>query len=230
MTDSTYVKDLFAQLAPRYELANHLLSGGIDFWWRHYVSKQIASWKPQFLLDVATGNGDLAFAISKKLKKTQIIGIDFCPEMLRCAKQTQQKKKAHNLTFLEADGLALPFADGTFDVVTIAFGLRNMASWETGLREMKRVLRPGGHLLILDFSIPSLPLLRPFYRFYLHHLLPRFAGWITGKSDAYKYMAKSIEAFPSGELMCTLLKESGFSQPNAKPLTAGIVTVYTAEK
>ncbi len=197
-----YVKNLFASIASRYELANHLLSGGIDVWWRHCVAKKVAAWKPLCLLDVATGNGDLAFALSKKILATKIIGVDFCREML-----DEAHKKKSNVTFLEADGMALPFDDESFDVVTISFGLRNMESFERALGEMQRVLRSDGHLLILDFSIPSSPLLRPLYRWYLHHLLPRFAGWITGKTDAYEYMAESIEAFPSGQVIYTAKKK-----------------------
>ena len=227
-----YVKDLFSSIAGRYGLANHVLSGGIDFWWRRCVAQKMQEWAPKKLLDIATGNGDLAFAIAKKLPTTEITAVDFCPEMLEQADLAQAKKKnaANTITFLEADGLALPFEEKTFDAVTISFGLRNMASWEEGLREMHRVLRDGGHLLILDFSIPTSPLLRPFYRFYLHHLLPRLAGWITGKSDAYEYMGNSIETFPSGEAMCTLLKKCGFDEATATPMTFGIVTFYTASR
>lgn len=225
-----YVKNLFTAIAGRYGLANHLLSGGIDFWWRHCVAKQVQDWAPKKILDVATGNGDLAFAISKKSPTAQLIAVDFCPEMLFQARLTQTKKRINAITFLEADGLALPFEEKSFDVVTIAFGLRNMASWEQGLREMHRVLREEGHLLILDFSIPASPLLRTFYRFYLHYILPRLAGWITGKMDAYQYMGQSIEDFPSGDEMLSLLEKCGFKHTAAEPLTGGIASIYIAEK
>lgn len=219
------VRDLFASIASRYELVNHLLSGGMDVWWRHCVAKKVAVWKTSSLLDVATGNGDLAFAILKKTPTTKIIGVDFCSEML-----LEAQKKKSNVIFLEADGMDLPFDDQNFDTITISFGLRNMASFEKALCEMHRVLREGGHLLILDFSLPTSLLLRPLYRWYLHHVLPHVAGWITGQSDAYGYMGASIEAFPSGEAMCELLKRCGFTDPVAEPLTAGIVTIYTAQK
>ncbi|MBX9743207.1 MAG: bifunctional demethylmenaquinone methyltransferase/2-methoxy-6-polyprenyl-1,4-benzoquinol methylase UbiE [Chthoniobacterales bacterium] len=227
---SENIQKLFASIAPRYALANHLLSGGIDYWWRYHVTKKIATWKPKELLDVATGDGALAFAIAKKNRTTKIIGVDFCREMLACADQTKAKKKNDLITFLEADGMELPFDEKSFDVVTIAFGLRNMDSFERALSEMRRVLRPGGHLLILDFSIPTAPLLKPLYRFYLHHLLPRFASWITGKSAAYEYMGASIETFPSGDAMKALLKKCHFTRPVAEPLTGGIVSVYIAQK
>jgi demethylmenaquinone methyltransferase/2-methoxy-6-polyprenyl-1,4-benzoquinol methylase len=129
---------------------------------------------------------------------------------------------------MNADGLALPFADHSYDAITIAFGLRNMASWEEGLHEMNRVLRPGGSLFILDFSLPRAAVMKPLYRFYLHHLLPRLAGWITGRKEAYSYMADSIEQFPSGEAMCSLLEQSGFQDATFKPFTFGVVTLYVA--
>lgn len=224
------IQQLFTSIASRYALANHLLSGGVDYWWRFYVAKKVASWRPKELLDVATGDGALAFAIAKKNHTTKIVGVDFCREMLAHAHQTKIKKKRDHLTFLEADALRLPFGEGCFDVVTVAFGLRNMDSLEGALTEMYRVLRPGGHLLILDFAIPTVPWLKALYRFYLHHLLPRLAGWVTGKSTAYEYMGASIETFPSGEAMGKLLKKCHFTRPVAKPLTGGIVSIYTAEK
>lgn len=226
-----YVKELFSSIASRYQLANHLLSGGMDCWWRFCVARRVQQWHPNRILDVATGNGDLAFAIRKKLPQSEIIGLDFCVEMLAEARRTQTKKNdLKTIAFLEGDGLSLPYEENSFDVVTISFGLRNMASWEGGLREMHRVLRPGGHLLILDFSIPTAPLLRPCYRFYLHHVLPRLAGWLTGRSDAYEYMGGSIEAFPSGREMLSLLKKCDFCNTTAAPMTFGIVTIYTATK
>jgi demethylmenaquinone methyltransferase/2-methoxy-6-polyprenyl-1,4-benzoquinol methylase len=122
----------------------------------------------------------------------------------------------------------LPFTDATFDVVTAAFGLRNMASWEKGLSEMARVLKPGGHLLILDFSLPSLPIIRPLYRAYLHYVLPIMAGLVTGRKDAYEYLGVSIEQFPSGGAMTTLIESCGFKGAAARPLTLGTVSIYTA--
>jgi demethylmenaquinone methyltransferase/2-methoxy-6-polyprenyl-1,4-benzoquinol methylase len=129
-----------------------------------------------------------------------------------------------------ADGLELPFPDQSFDLVTAAFGLRNMASWEKGLSEMARVLRPGGNLLILDFSLPTLPVIRPLYRFYLHRILPVIAGIATGRTDAYEYLGGSIEKFPSGRAMTDLIESYGFQGAVAKPLTLGTVSIYTATR
>ncbi len=224
------VQNLFSSIATRYALVNHVLSFGMDFWWRWVVARQIERWQPRELLDIATGNGELAFAIAQRLPTVRISAIDFCAPMLAQASEKQKKGKGKQITFLQADGLELPFKEHSFDVATISFGLRNMRSWEGGLHEMNRVLRPGGHLLILDFSIPTSPLLRPLYRFYLHFLLPYFAGLLTGEASAYHYMGGSIEAFPSGEKMCALLENCGFQDPQAQPLTAGIVTIYRAKK
>ncbi|MBX9577551.1 MAG: bifunctional demethylmenaquinone methyltransferase/2-methoxy-6-polyprenyl-1,4-benzoquinol methylase UbiE [Chthoniobacterales bacterium] len=220
------IKNLFSSIATRYELANHLLCGGLDLWWRHVTALAVAKKSPHFILDLATGSGDLAVAVLKKIPTAQITGVDFCEEMLAEA----AKKKIPALTLVAADGLALPFRDESYDAVTIAFGLRNMESWEKGLQEMRRVLRPGAPLFILDFSLPTLPLLKPLYRFYLHHLLPRLAGLITGRSEAYSYMADSIEQFPSGLAMCSLLEQCGFQQTTFKPMTFGVVTLYIAYK
>ncbi len=220
------IKNLFSEIATRYELANHLLCGGLDLWWRHVTAREVAKQKPHLILDVATGSGDLAVALLKKISTAQITGVDFCEEMLAEA----AKKKIPALTLVTADGLALPFPEESYDAVTIAFGLRNMESWEKGLHEMNRVLRRGAPIFILDFSLPTLPLLKPLYRFYLHHILPRFAGLITGRSEAYSYMADSIEKFPSGTKMCSLLEQCGFERATFKPMTFGVVTLYVAVK
>lgn len=222
--DPKSIKELFSKIATRYERANHLLCGGIDFWWRHITALEVAKHKPQQILDVATGSGDLAVAILKKNPHAEVTGIDFCQEMLAEA----AKKRVRSLSLLQADGMDLPFANESYDAVTIAFGLRNMSSWEQGLREMHRVLRPGGSIFILDFSLPTAPLFKRLYRLYLHYLLPQLAGIITGESEAYSYMADSIEQFPSGKKMCSLLEQCGFERVTFKPMTFGIVTLYTA--
>ena len=147
----------------------------------------------------------------------------FCPEMLAHA---TRRGVANTLV---ADALALPFSEGEYDVVTVAFGLRNMADYAAALHEMYRVLKPGAHLVILDFSLPNGFMRRP-YRFYLHHILPRVAAWLTGARDAYEYLGGSIESFPSGHAMTDLLESCGFSQTSFTPLTCGVVTLYQASK
>ncbi|HET7511423.1 MAG TPA: ubiquinone/menaquinone biosynthesis methyltransferase [Chthoniobacterales bacterium] len=221
--DPEAVRGIFRRVARRYDLANHLLSCGLDFSWRARASQIVRRWQPRRVLDLATGSGDLALAMQKKLPAAEIVGADFCAEMLEEARSKGLAKT------VVADALHLPFPDASFDTVTVAFGLRNMADWEAALAEMCRVLRIGGHLLVLDFSLPH-GLLRPLYRFYLHRCLPWLAAGITGQKDAYRYLGASIEEFPSGETMCQLIKRSGFADATAQPLSGGIVTIYCAAR
>lgn len=221
MQDPLFVRKLFGSIATRYDLANHLLSGGLDFFWRRRAATIVRDWQPQRILDLATGSGDLALTLRKFCPDTTIIGADFCHPMLLQARA----KGVENL--VTADGLHLPFADNTFDVVTIAFGLRNMQSWADGLREMSRVLKDGGHVLVLDFSVPPPPL-RSLYRFYLHRILPRFAAILTREKSAYEYLGDSIERFPHGSEMTLLIDANGFTEALCQPLSGGIVSLYTA--
>jgi demethylmenaquinone methyltransferase/2-methoxy-6-polyprenyl-1,4-benzoquinol methylase len=221
--DAEAVRSMFGRVACRYDLANHLLSGGFDFWWRYRAATIVRQWQPQRVLDLATGSGDLALTIARKLPEAKITGADFCAQMLAVARA----KGLANCVL--ADALALPFSDGSFDTVTIAFGLRNMEDWGAALAEMARVLVPGGHLLVLDFSLPD-GLLRPVYRFYLHHCLPCFAEVLTREREAYAYLGASIEKFPSGRQMCALIEASGFHEATSEPLSQGIVTIYCARR
>ena len=222
--DPEAVRGMFGRIARRYDLANHLLSAGLDFSWRRRAAEIVRQWQPRRVLDLATGSGDLALTIAKKLPGAEITGADFSPEMLAVARE----KGLTNVVV--ADGLQLPFANETFEAVTIAFGLRNMADWSAALAEMARVLTPGGHLLVLDFSLPRGRMLRPIYRAYLHHILPQVAGFVTGEKGAYRYLGDSIEKFPSGDEMRALIETSGFRRAQAEPLSGGIVTIYRAEK
>lgn len=215
------VRTMFAGIAGRYDLANHLLSGGLDFFWRWRAGRIMRGWHPPRILDLATGSGDLALTLRASCPESLIVGADFCPPMLRVA---QGKSLAH---LVVADALRLPFADGAFDALTVAFGLRNMSSWPGALAEMRRVLRPGGRLLVLDFSVPAPPL-RWLYRPYLHHVLPRIAALLTGEKSAYDYLGDSIEKFPHGAAMCALLAQGGWQEAACEPLTGGIVSLYTA--
>ena len=220
---SQFVQTMFGEIAERYDLANHLLSGGLDFLWRRKAARLIRAWQPTRILDLATGSGDLALTLRRACPEASVVGADFCPPMLAVAR----RKGLEHL--VAADGLQLPFAESTFDAVTIAFGLRNMASWPTALAEMRRILRPGGHVLILDFSVP-LPPLRWAYRPYLHYILPRVAALLTGQKAAYDYLGDSIEQFPQGPAMCVLLEDAGLEDPLCQPLSGGIVSLYTAKR
>jgi demethylmenaquinone methyltransferase/2-methoxy-6-polyprenyl-1,4-benzoquinol methylase len=219
--DPAFVKAAFSAIAPRYSLTNHVLSLGIDCLWRRRVASLVAKEQPQEILDLAAGTGDLALELQRRCPSASVIAADFCPEMLEEARRNGVKRT------MEADAMALPFAPGSFDVVTVAYGLRNMASWPDAAREMRRVLRPGGVLVVLDFSLPE-GILRGPYRFYLHRILPILAGAITGNRDAYEYLGDSIERFPSGAAMSELLSQAGFAETRWIPLSAGISSIYVS--
>lgn len=223
-TQPARVRKMFGCIARRYDLANHLLSCGIDFYWRRRAAEIVAGWRPHRIADLATGTGDLALALQKKLPDAEIVGVDVLPEMLDLAR----RKGVRQLVL--ADAMNLPFGDISFDCVTIAFGLRNLENWAAALAEMSRVLKTSGHLLVLEFSLPTTPVLRAIYRFYLHRCLPLFGSFLTGTKTAYDYLGDSIEEFPSGSAMCELMVENSFTHPTFEPLTGGIVSIYTAEK
>jgi demethylmenaquinone methyltransferase / 2-methoxy-6-polyprenyl-1,4-benzoquinol methylase len=215
---------MFSAIARRYDLANHLLSCGCDFYWRKRAAEIVGGWHPHTIVDLATGTGDLALALVRKLPQAEIIGVDFSEEMLARA-----RAKGVRRTLL-ADAMQLPFAEASFDCVTIAFGLRNLPDFGGGLRQMHRVLKPGGHLLVLEFSVPQLSILRAIYRVYLHRVLPLIGSFLTGERSAYQYLGDSIEQFPNDAAMLGLFNECGFSGVQAEPLTGGIVTIYSGEK
>ena len=217
------VRAYFARIASRYDMANHLLSGGCDVLWRLKAADRVQKWQPRTILDLATGSGDLARTLQRACPGALLVGADFCEPMLQVARNKEIPRLA------VADALQLPFADGAFDAVTVAFGLRNMASWTHALSEIQRVLAPGGHLLILDFGLPKPPLLA-LYRFYLHNVLPYIASILTGERSAYDYLADSIEAFPNADAMCTRLEAAGYRDAHYTPLLGGITALYTATR
>ena len=223
-TKTGHVRKMFGSIATRYDLANHVLSCGIDFYWRARAAEIVASWHPNAIADLATGTGDLALAIQKKLPHAELTGVDFLPEMLELA----QRKGVRRVVL--ADAMKLPFDDASFDCVTIAFGLRNLENCSAALVEMRRVLNANGHLLVLEFSLPTTPAVRAAYRFYLHRCLPLLGSFLTQEKSAYDYLGDSIEKFPSGNAMCELMKQTGYASPSFEPLTGGIVTIYTGIK
>jgi len=220
---SARVRQMFGSIAKRYDLANHLLSCGVDFYWRKRAAEIVASWRPDKIVDLATGTGDLALVLQRKLPEAEVVGVDFLPEMLTLA-----QKKGVVQTIL-ADAMKLPFPDASFDSVTIAFGLRNMENWQRALAEMSRVLKRNGHLLVLEFGLPTGSILRTIYRFYLHRCLPVIGSFLTGKKSAYDYLGDSIEEFPRGQAMINLIEASGFTKATFQPLSWGIATIYTAQ-
>ena len=215
---------MFKSIARRYDLANHLLSCGIDFYWRKRASEIVAGWSPKKTIDLATGTGDLVLAMQKRMPNAEITAVDFVPEMIELAKGKGVRNAMVN------DAMNLSFEPGSFDCVTIAFGLRNLPDYAEAIREMARVLPPGGHVLILEFSIPNGRLGRSVYRIYLHHLLPVVGSLLTRQKSAYDYLGDSIEEFPSGQAMVRLLESNGFRNAKVEPLTGGVATIYTAER
>jgi demethylmenaquinone methyltransferase/2-methoxy-6-polyprenyl-1,4-benzoquinol methylase len=221
---------MFARIAHRYDLANRLLSGSADRWWRRRLVAAVRRAQPRAVLDLATGSGDVALALGRALPGgVEIIGMDFCPPMLEEAEAKRRRTGGlSNVSFRPGDGLALPLADASQDAVTIAFGLRNMADRPRALREMRRVLRPPhGRLFVLEFSQPA-PWFRPLYYFYLRRVLPRLAGVITGDRTAYDYLGATIGEFPGREALSRELRGAGFSAVFATAMTFGVVALHEA--
>lgn len=224
MQDAGYVRNAFAGIARRYMLANHVLSLGIDVLWRKKTAGLVSETHPTWILDLATGSGDLARELQRQCPAAKVLGADFSLPMMREA----QAHQFHQL--VAADGMNLPFQSEVYDALTVAFGLRNMASWPGALKEMSRVLKPGGHLFVLDFSLPTLPVIRPLYLFYLKKVMPRIAGWITGERAAYEYLCSSVERFPSGKAMEELILSADMSHVKSHRLSFGIASLYIGTK
>ncbi len=223
MQDPTFVQKAFAGIASRYVLTNHVLSLWIDVLWRKRFAREAARLTPTKVLDLATGSGDLAIAVEKACPAALVVGADFSVPMMREAQADRFER------LIAADGTNLPFHDQTFDLLTVGFGLRNMASWPGALNEMRRVLKPGGHLMILDFRIPAHPFIRPLYLFYLKKVVPWIAGALTGQRHAYEYLCRSIEQFPSGPDMEALIASCSLTPVKSVSLTGGIASIYIAK-
>ncbi len=222
--DAIFVRGAFGRIAKRYVLTNHVLSLGIDVLWRRKTAGLVAKETPKIILDLATGSGDLAGQIQSACPEASVLGIDFSLPMLLEASRRGLEQ------LIVGDGMCLPVEDGAVDVVTVAFGLRNMASWTGAAQEMARVIVSGGVLFVLDFSLPQSGILRAGYLFYLRQVMPKIAGLLTGERRAYEYLCGSIERFPSGEAMCRMLEKNGFAHASAMPLSLGIATLYIARK
>ena len=230
MPEAKSVQSLFSGISGRYDCANHLLSGGMDLYWRKRLVKAVHEHKPASVADLATGSGDVAFALRKKLPAScPITALDFCEPMLEVARQKQQKQPANgSLTFGFGDCLKLPLPDASVEAVTIAFGLRNLEDRHKGLTEMKRILKPGrGALFVLEFTQPE-AWMRPLYTPYLKYVLPQIARLATGDKAAYDYLAGSIEAFPKKEDLTKELEAAGFQSVRAIGLTGSIVALHVA--
>lgn len=219
---------MFRQIAPRYDAMNHLLSMNIDRLWRRNAVNRLRVKDQTPILDVCTGTGDLALAIKKRHPDVPVVGSDFCFDMLRIARD----KDAHRgVEFLEADAQHLPFPDNHFQCVTVAFGLRNVADTDRGLAEMTRVCQPGGQVMVLEFSTPTLPLLKQSYGFYFRNVLPRVGQWFArNDKSAYQYLPESVGQFPSGQALLDRMNAAGLVDTRAKQLTFGVATIYEGLK
>ena len=223
------VHAMFAGIACRYDLLNHLLSGNIDKRWRRKVVASLAAvldHPESIVLDVACGTGDLSLALTKG-GRARVIGTDFCRPMLEiAAKKTDSAEKI--LPFAEADALKLPFADQVFDATTIAFGLRNLSSTKVGLSELYRVLKPGGRVVVLEFSDPVIPGFRQLFRLYFSWILPRIGGLLSGSRGAYEYLPASVSRFPGQKELASMMNAAGFCSVEYRNLTGGIAAIHSA--
>ena len=227
------VQRMFGEIAPRYDLLNHLLSLNVDRYWRWRTVRIVRASSDQPILDVCTGTGDLAFAFYRRTRgRVPVVAADFCPQMLEIGEAKKRKAGIDGgLTFVEADAQQLPFGDNHFQIVTVAFGLRNVADTDRGLREMTRVCQPGGQVAVLEFSMPPRQPLRGLYGWYFRHVLPRIGQWLTRNShDAYSYLPSSVGEFPSGEALAGRMRTAGLREVDLHPLTGGIATLYVGRK
>lgn len=221
------VREMFSGIAARYDLLNHLLSANIDKRWRRKVRAKLADIlddSSALVLDVACGTGDLSIELQWDAKAT-VMGTDFCRPMLAIARE-----KADAIPFVEGDAMNLGFADGTFDAVTIAFGLRNLSNVGDGLRELHRILKPGGKLVVLEFSSPSVPGFRHAFNFYFSKVLPRIGGIVSGSRGAYEYLPDSVSKFPDQKALAKMFRTTGFDRIEYQNLTGGIAAIHIGVK
>jgi demethylmenaquinone methyltransferase/2-methoxy-6-polyprenyl-1,4-benzoquinol methylase len=227
------IRRMFGAIAPTYDLLNHLLSLNIDRYWRWRTTRLVPPQADGPILDLCTGTGDLALAYARAAGgRVPIIGADFCGEMLdRAVRKTATRTAAGVVRYVQADAQRLPFADDTFQIVCVAFGLRNITDTDRGLAEMVRVARPGGRVAVLEFSKPHNALLGRLYQFYFRRLLPLVGQAISRSQDeAYKYLPESVQVFPDGEALAERLRQHGLCAVWYKPFTFGIATLYVGTK
>ena len=225
------VAGMFNQIAGKYDFLNRLLSVGIDVYWRKKGLQQLSSISPDRILDVATGTADVAIMAAKMLRPTSIVGMDISSGMLDIAqKKIQEKGLSQTIQLKLADSEAMPFDDNQFDAVTVAFGVRNFQDLRKGLSEIRRVLKPGGKLMVLEFSKPRFPLVKWIYTFYMKIVTPNLGKLFSKNKAAYTYLDKSIQQFPEGKNFIKILQEIGYQQTEHKSLSAGICSIYCGIK
>lgn len=223
------VERMFDAISPKYDLLNRVFSLGIDQGWRRKVMRLVAREPVDHLLDVATGTADLAILASKRVP--QVTGVDISEGMLSHGRTKVAKRGLQQRVVLrQADSAALPFADATFDAVTVAFGVRNFEELERGIAEMRRVLKPSGRLFVLEFSKPRSAPFRQMFRLYFHRVMPFFGKLVSKDKAAYTYLPKSVDAFPEGPEFVRIMERTGLRECSAEPLTGGIATLYVGRK
>lgn len=225
------VEEMFDNIAPTYDMLNHRLSCDIDKGWRRKAIAQLKPFAPREILDIATGTGDFAILAARMLKPERLVGADISEGMMAVGRQKVEREGLRDVIhFRREDCLQLSFEDGSFDAVTAAFGIRNFKDLDTCLRELHRVLRPGGHLSIVELSAPMRPPMSWLFKVYSHTLLPLYARLVSKDGNAYRYLINTIEAFPQGEEMMEILRKAGFEEVQFCRLTLGVCTMYLASK
>lgn len=225
------VAAMFDAISPKYDALNRILSAGIDQSWRRKTLREIRGTGALTLLDVATGTADLALALAKGIPGSSVVGVDISAGMLEVGRSKVRAKDLEGRVRLDlGDGEQLPYEESSFDAVTVAFGVRNFENLEQGLRDMRRVLQPGGSLAVLEFSQPTAWPLRGLYLFYFKNILPRIGRMVSKDASAYTYLPNSVQAFPYGEAFAAKLREAGFKSVRVRPLTFGIASLYLAIK
>lgn len=225
------VEEMFDNIAPTYDRLNHRLSCDIDKGWRRKAIAQLKPFAPREILDIATGTGDFAILAARMLRPERLVGADISEGMMAVGRQKVEREGLGDVIhFRREDCLQLSFEDGSFDAVTAAFGIRNFKDLDTCLRELHRVLRPGGHLSIVELSAPMCPPMSWLFKVYSHTLLPLYARLVSKDGNAYRYLINTIEAFPQGEEMMEILRKAGFEEVQFCRLTLGVCTMYLASK
>lgn len=226
-----FVRDKFASISKDYDFLNSLLSLKVDLYWRWVTTRELKEFPEGAILDLCAGTLPLSLELTRQAPARNVVAIDFCEDMLLSGLKTlPDDERRDRITAVCGDGEEIPAASEKFWGVTVAFGVRNLARTEKGLAEMWRVLKPGGKLLILEFSRPRNPFFKPIYNFYLNKVLPKIAGLVSGDKEAYEYLASSIAKFYEPEDLLAMMKVAGFSRQYCRPLTMGIVTLYIGIK
>lgn len=224
------VAEMFNNISSKYDFLNHLLSMGIDRSWRKKAIRQLKDLRPQRILDIATGTGDFAIE-ALKVNPTEVIGVDISEGMLEVGREKLKARKLDHIVKLEkGDSENLPFEENFFDAVIVAFGVRNFENLKAGLQNMYKVVRPGGKVVILEFSMPTRFPMKQLYSFYSKNILPLIGKTVSKDTAAYSYLPESVKAFPYGKEFLDILESVGFKKNKCTPLTFGICSIYVAEK